>query len=142
MIARNEERAANTGRSSEQRAALPESARDEERPANTGRRSEQREALPESARDEERPANTGRRSEQREALPESAMDEERDIMKQFMFVSSTINYERFAPSPISAVFIKQQQGIDNSKVVDFVSIAALSVSPLAPGGTTPETTEI
>ena len=58
--ARDEERAANTGRRSEQRAVLPESARDEERAANTGRRSEQRAVLPEGARDEERAANTGR----------------------------------------------------------------------------------
>ena len=74
------------------RELLPESARDEERTANTGRRSEQRasasrvqgmrreqqtlvggvnrELLPESARDEERTANTGRRSEQRASARE------------------------------------------------------------------------
>ena len=56
---------------------LPEGARDEERATNTGRRSEQRAVLPESARDEERAANTGRRSEQRAVLPEGARDEER-----------------------------------------------------------------
>ena len=50
------ERAANTGRRSKHRAALPEIARDEERAADTGR-SEQRAALPESARDEERAEN-------------------------------------------------------------------------------------
>ena len=37
---------------------LPESARDEKKAVNTGRRSEQRDVLPESARDEERAANT------------------------------------------------------------------------------------
>ena len=56
---------------------LPESARDEERAANTGRRSELRVALLRSARDKERSANTGRRSEQGAVLPENARDEER-----------------------------------------------------------------
>ena len=77
--ARDEERAANTGRRSEQRDVLPKSARDEERAANTGRRNEQRDVQPESAREVERAANTGRRSEQRDVLPESARDEERGV---------------------------------------------------------------
>ena len=51
-------------------------ARDEEGAANTGRRSEQRAALPVTARDVEGAANTSRKSEQRAALPVSARDEE------------------------------------------------------------------
>ena len=78
---------------------LPGSAKDEERAANTGRRSEQRAVLPGSAKNEERAAKTGRRSKQRALLPGSARDKKSNKLqhktliyhKEFQRVLLTLN---------------------------------------------------